>query len=282
MSYEEIYSIVKLFYENFGLKKVRFTGGEPLIRRDAEKIFRKIAEFPLELAITTNGYFLHRYLDLFKEIGLKNINISLDSLNPEKFNKIVGKNAFRRVMSNIFSAVLQDFNVKINVVVIRGVNDSEIIDFLKLTEKHEIDVRFIEYMPFSDNSWELQKVFSYKEMLQTVSAKYQVEKLPELSNATSRRFRVKGFAGTFSVIASVSFPFCSGCNRLRLTSDGKLVNCLFSPVKYDLLTPFRKGENILPIIEEAVLLKARSRGGLPRFDKINQVVVSNRMQSLGG
>ena len=265
MTADELLSISEVFIEQLGVKKIRVTGGEPLLRKDAYEIIERLGRLPVELAITTNGILLHEFLDLFEEIGLRSINISLDTFRKDRFLELTRRDQYDQVMENIGRAQDRGFRVKLNMVVMKGINDDELIDFVERTREARIHVRFIEFMPFDGNQWHWEKVFSYQEMLDRISEKYSIDKLNDAPHSTSKAHQVKGFKGTFAVISSVTHPFCSTCNRIRLTAEGKLRNCLFSTKETDLLTPFRAGEEILPFIEKSILDKHFQLGGLPDF-----------------
>lgn len=282
---EELIQLATLFVEEFGIKRIRFTGGEPLLRKDAGEIIRAIGQLPVTLNITTNGIFLDQYLDLFEEIGLTSLNISLDTLDAAKFKKITLRDEFDKVMTNIDLALARGFRIKVNAVAIKGFNDEEVLDFVKWTEKRPIHVRFIEFMPFSGNEWQWEKVVPYQELLQRVSAHYPIEKLTDAPSSTTKSYRVPNFAGTLAFISTVSQPFCQGCNRIRLTADGKLRNCLFARGEFDLKTPLREGKEVKGLIQEAMQAKFKERGGLPEewFDESFVNELSDRsMTAIGG
>ncbi len=277
MSAEEIEGIVGIFAE-MGIERVRFTGGEPLVRRDALDIFQRIGRLPLKLSLTTNGFNLEKFLSCFKEIGLRSINVSLDTLHPEKFLQITRIDGFNRVKNNIDTLLKMNFHVKLNVVVMNGFNNSELCDFVAWTQNVPIQIRFIEFMPFKGNAWEKEKVFSLKQMLEEIGTKFEFEKLHDHPNDTDKKYQVKGFMGSFGVISSVTEPFCSGCNRLRITADGKMKNCLFSQSETDLITAYRKGEDIRPLIKQTVEAKFAGFGG----QELNSQMNNRSMISIGG
>lgn len=284
MSVEEIDSIVSVFV-NAGVKKIRFTGGEPLIRKDAKQIFERISKYPVELAITTNGVYVHEFLDVFQEVGIRSINVSLDSLQRDKNFSITQRDNFETVFNNIILLANNNFHVKVNVVIMKGVNDNEILDFIEWTKHLPIHIRFIEFMPFDGNKWSNDKVFSYSDILHVASTKYKFIKLSDEKNDTAKKFFVPTHKGTFAVISTMSFPFCNGCNRLRLTTDGKMKNCLFSKGEVDLLQALRKSENILPLINQCVYEKQKELGGQFTVESKNTMcsTISNRsMINIGG
>ncbi|MEX0680320.1 MAG: GTP 3',8-cyclase MoaA [Balneolales bacterium] len=262
---EELIEVVSIFSE-MGVKKIRFTGGEPLVHKDAGFIIEEISKRVPETTITTNGILLHKYFGLFKKTGLTSLNISLDTLNPERFQFITRRDRFDKVLDNIHTAISHNFHVKVNVVLLKGQNDDEIVDFIRWTEDTPVHVRFIEFMPFQGNEWDNSKLVSYFEVLDAVKKEYIIEKLEDDKHATTKSYRVKNAAGTFSVISSMTAPFCSTCNRLRLTADGKMRNCLFSSEDTDLLTPLRAGEDIRPCILNCVRDKKEGHGGLNIYE----------------
>jgi len=287
MSYDEIYSIAKTFVDN-GVTKIRLTGGEPLIRKDIPIVLEKLASLQVELAITTNGITIDRHLETLKKYNIRNINVSLDTLNEDKFKEITRRNQFQKVYQNILLLVENGFNVKINAVLIKDFNENEIIDFIELTKELPVSFRFIEFMPFDGNKWDMKKMISYAEVMKLVNSHYSeenVERLQDAENDTSKNYRIKGFKGSFAIISSVTNPFCDSCNRLRLTADGKLKNCLFSASESDILTSFREGKSIEPIIQKAVLGKFKVRGGMDTLEKLKQpkLHTQNRnMTTIGG
>jgi cyclic pyranopterin phosphate synthase len=276
MTAEEIDTIASVFV-NEGVKKIRLTGGEPLVRKDAKEIIELLSKYPVELVITTNGVFVHEYIDTFKQAGIKSVNVSLDSLNRKTFFSITGRDEFDRVIQNIELLLKDDFHVKINVVVMKNVNDCEIPDFMEWTRHQPVHVRFIEFMPFAGNNWINERVFSYKEMLKLITSGYSFFKLPDDRNDTAKKYFVPEHKGTFAIISTMSEPFCSGCNRMRLTTDGKIKNCLFSKNEVDILGALRKGENILPLIRQCVVNKEEALGG--QFDILDGAKDASKIQN---
>ncbi len=284
MTAEETLEIAKTFI-SMGVKKIRLTGGEPLIKRNAEMIIKALGQLPIELTLTTNAVVVDRYIDVMKEAGIKSLNVSLDSLKEERFNDISRRGYFTRIFDNIALLLDQGFDLKINVVLIRGVNDDEIIDFIEWTRDTALSVRFIEFMPFDGNQWNWDKKVSYNEILSAVESKFgdQFSKIEGKPNDTSRNFKLNGAKGSFGIISTVTNPFCDTCNRIRLTADGKIKNCLFSQSETDLLTAHRNGQPIEPIIREVMLSKEKERGGNGQFDDEMVKSMKNRsMTTIGG
>jgi cyclic pyranopterin phosphate synthase len=282
MTYEEIYTIAKTFVHH-GVTKIRLTGGEPLIRKDISVIMNKLASLPVELSITTNAVIVDRFLDTLKANGVQNINVSLDSLNKKKFEQITRRDQFEKVYNNILLLIAEGFNVKLNVVLIKGFNESEIVDFVRLTKYLPITVRFIEFMPFDGNKWNIEKMVSYKEVMTILSNSFSEESIRRLQDApndTSKNYRIKGFKGSFAIISSVTNPFCDSCNRLRLTANGHLKNCLFSATESDLLISLREGKDISPIVKKAVQAKFAIRGGMDTLEKLKEPLLHSKNRSM--
>lgn len=284
MQPEEIESLAKLFVDN-GVSKIRLTGGEPLVRKDAADIILRLAKLPVKLTLTTNATRLHDFVDVLEEAKVSSLNISLDTLDPDKFNIITRRDSFKKVMDNINLMIARNFHVKVNVVVMKGMNDHEINDFVAWTKKVPVHVRFIEFMPFEGNRWTSNQVFTWKEMLDEISRKYSPVALKGDIHDTAKKYSIEGHQGTFAVISTMSSPFCAGCNRMRLTADGKMKNCLFSQEETDLLTALRKGDDVLPLIQDSIRSKAKELGGqfTKDFEKIHTEDLHNRsMISIGG
>ena len=282
MSYEEIYTIAKTFVKH-GVTKIRLTGGEPLIRKDIHVILKKLSSLGVELSITTNAVLVHKYIDALKDSGIKSINVSLDTLNREKFSQITRRNEFERVYQNILLLIREGFQVKINSVLIKDFNEDEIIDFIELTKKHSITIRFIEFMPFNGNKWDMSKLVSYAQVIDRVHAKYSkelIQRLQDAPNDTSKNYKVMGYQGSFSVISSVTNPFCDSCNRIRLTANGRLKNCLFSDGEEDLLTPLRNGKEIEPMIYKLIQGKKKIRNGMETIESFQEPESHNQNRSM--
>jgi GTP 3',8-cyclase len=287
MTHGEIAHIARLFVEQHGINKIRITGGEPLVRPDAVAIVRDLAQLPVSLGLTTNALTLHRHLGGLLEAGLRSINVSLDTFDAERFRTIARRDGFDTVWRNVQEALASGLRVKVNMVVMRGINDDELVRFVELTRDHAVHVRFIEFMPFAGNGWGRERVYTYAEMLGHIGSVHSFEKLEDEPNSTAKAYRVPGWKGTFAVISTVTDPFCSGCDRLRLTAEGRMRNCLFSREETDLLSALRRGEDITALIAANVLAKHAMLGGLPPFkpEKQEEVLhdLSERpMVSIGG
>lgn len=280
----EIEALAKSFVR-LGVDKIRLTGGEPLVRKDFSQIIQSLAALPVNLTLTTNGIRLHHFLPQLKEAGVRSLNISLDTLQADKFSLITRRNEFKNVWQNIHAALDAGIHIKVNVVAMKGINETEINDFVAWTKDTPVHVRFIEFMPFDGNRWQKEKVLTYQQILQTIESQYDAIKLKDELNDTTKKYTVPGHQGTFAVISTMTAPFCGTCNRIRLTADGKMKNCLFSKEETDLLSALRNGEDIEPLIQQTILRKHAAHGGqfTTAMEKVETEQLRNRsMIAIGG
>ncbi|KAL9111714.1 MAG: hypothetical protein Q9187_007893 [Circinaria calcarea] len=243
-----------------GVTKIRLTGGEPTIRRDILPLMHNIGALRSgglkELCLTTNGIALHRKLDSMVEAGLTGVNLSLDTLDPFQFQIMTRRKGFEAVMKSVdrileMNKLGASIKLKVNCVVMRGVNEREILPFVEMGREKDIEVRFIEYMPFDGNKWSKGKMLSYKEMLEVIREKYpSLRKVQDARNETSKTYEVPGFLGRVGFITSMTHNFCGSCNRLRITSDGNLKVCLFGNAEVSLRDLLRQRNGGNPIDEE--------------------------------
>lgn len=286
MTADEIVKIASAFV-GLGVDKIRLTGGEPLVRKDAREIILRLGELGTQLTLTTNGLLVHQFLDTFKQAKIETINVSLDTLIKKKYQQITRRNLFDTVLENVDLLLAEGFRVKINVVLMKGFNQDEIVDFIGLTEHKNVQIRFIEFMPFSGNAWDKSKLVTYSEIVNEVAAAFpnQIERITDAPNDTAKNFKIVGYEGSFAIISSVTNPFCSTCNRIRLTADGKLKNCLFSDSETSLLDALRAGESILPLIQQNLLAKKAVRSGLDsdlKFQDPDAFSKNRSMIAIGG
>jgi cyclic pyranopterin phosphate synthase len=284
MQADEIETLAKIFV-SLGVDKIRLTGGEPLIRKDAKEIILALSKLPVKLTLTTNGLRLHEFVNTLEQANVHSLNISLDTLQPEKFQRITRRDNFQKVYDNIQLLMKRNFHVKVNMVVMKELNDNEINDFIEWTKYDPVHVRFIEFMPFSGNRWTSNKVFTMHQMLEVIGEKYEMEKLHDEKHDTAKRYKVQGHAGTFAIISTMSSNFCGDCNRMRLTADGKMKNCLFSKEENDLLTALRNGEDVVQLIYKSIRSKAKELGGqfTADFEHLHAEDIHNRsMITIGG
>ena len=237
LTFDEIVRVAAIF-AGLGVRKIRLTGGEPLVRGGLPLLVERLAalEGVEAIGLTTNGVLLARHAADLRHAGLRALNVSLDTLRPERFAAIAKRDEFSAVIDGIETALGLGFApLKLNVVVIRGVNDDELLDFVGLAQHRPINVRFIEYMPFDSNRWNTDGFMPFGELRRTISGAHEL--LPVMGvdpHAVSKDYHIPGFQGKVSFISSMSEHFCGGCNRIRLTSDGSVKPCLFSRAETNL------------------------------------------------
>jgi GTP 3',8-cyclase len=245
LSFEEIERIVRLTVE-MGIRKIRLTGGEPLLRHDLEKLVARLASIAgiEDLAMTTNGFLFAEKARALREAGLRRVSFSLDSLDRANFKKITGRDGLDSVLASIRLAQELGFQpVKVNAVVIRDINLHEIEALAEFARDRELSLRYIEFMPLdSARAWQKEMVVPGREILQRLQARFALHPVtPENLSSTSTRWAFADGRGEIGIIAPVSEPFCGHCNRLRLTADGKVRTCLFSVKEHDLRVELRHG-----------------------------------------
>ncbi|MCI4624656.1 MAG: GTP 3',8-cyclase MoaA [Candidatus Magnetoovum sp. WYHC-5] len=284
MSAEEILKVVECAVE-LGVKKIRITGGEPLIRGDIGYIIKKIKELGGvdDLSVTTNGIKLAKYAFSLKEAGLERVNISLDSLNPQRFAEITNGGLLSTVFDGIKAAEKAGLlPIKINMVPIRGINDDEIEDFAKLTFVTNYHIRFIELMPFNKGKWwTADKLISTEEIKSRIEKIAPLEPVKKRQSGPARYYKFSEALGVVGFISPITHHFCNQCNRLRLTSEGKLRPCLFMNREIDLLSEIRKGagkEEIKAILLKAVEVKPEGHRIVEEKDPVSQT----EMSKIGG
>lgn len=260
MQVDEIETIAQKFVA-LGVTKIRLTGGEPLVRKEFSEILSRLSKLPVEISITTNAVLVHKFIADFKAAGIRSVNVSLDTLNAETFKKITKRDQFHLVWKNIQLLLKEGFRVKINAVAIEGVIEKEILDFVAITKDLPLHVRMIEFMPFEGNHWQSKKVITAAEMMNWVEAEYDMVKLKDKPHATAKKYKAIGHEGTFAFITTMTEHFCGDCNRMRITADGKMKNCLFGQEEMDLLGYLRQGKDFEPLIKLSVLRKHAVMGG---------------------
>ncbi|EGD80518.1 molybdenum cofactor synthesis 1 isoform 2 [Salpingoeca rosetta] len=266
LTFDELVRLARIFASN-GVSKIRLTGGEPLLYPQLSDLIREFRGMPgiESVGITTNGLTLARKLDALKDAGLTHLNVSLDTFHEHKFNIISRRRGLDRVFRGIDAAIDAGLTPKINVVLTRNVNDDELLDFVEWTREKPVDVRFIEYMPFDGNRWNMDRFVSYKEMLERIEQRFTLTRLSDHPNDTSKAWWVPGHAGRIGFITSMSEHFCGSCNRLRITANGQLKVCLFGSTEVDLKHALRRSENDEETIREidaAVKRKKKQHAGM--------------------
>lgn len=285
LTYEEILHLVGLTVQR-GIRKVRVTGGEPLVRKGFTGFLERLCRIKglEEVSLTTNGVLLKECAADIKRCSICRINVSLDSLRPERFERITGKDCLQQVWEGIEEAMHMGFDpIKINVVAMKGVNDDEILDFAQLALKHPYHVRFIELMPIGDgNGWRPEQFMSWDEIYDRVRFIGTLTPVSSGPNdGPAQRYKLDGARGEIGLIGALSHHFCAACNRLRLTAEGTLRGCLFSDQETDLKTPLREGSGddaILQLIEQTIEDKPKDHGLLAQGPR----KCVRQMHSIGG
>jgi GTP 3',8-cyclase len=263
LSFEEITRVTRVLVSDCGVRTIRLTGGEPLVRKGIEELTGMIAaiDHGLDIAMTTNGILLRDKAQALKAAGLTRLNISLDTLQRDRFRNLARRDALDRVLDGILAAREAGFTrIKLNMVVMRGQNDDEILDFARLARQEGYEVRFIEFMPLdADGLWTPEAVVASREIIETIDREFPVEPVHDERPAPANRYRFKdGAPGGIGVIPSVSDAFCKVCNRIRLTAEGHLRTCLFSLREHDVKALLRGGasdEQIRDFVKDAVWAK---------------------------
>ena len=257
LSFEEITRLASIFIQ-FGVEQIRLTGGEPLVRQNLPELIVRLTALDglRDLSLTTNGSLLATRAAELRRAGLNRINVSLDTLRPDRFIKLTKRGDLAEVLNGIQTAREVGFeSIKINAVVIEGVNEDEIIDLVDYSRTEGLEIRFIEYMDVGNaNDWSLKRTVSKKDILQTIHSRYPLKEVGRREGrAPATDYEFVDGTGSVGIIGSVTEPFCSSCTRGRLTADGRLVTCLFSETGFDLKTLLRGGES-----DEAIASVIRS------------------------
>jgi len=287
LSFEEIIRLSSIF-ANLGVEKIRITGGEPLVRPSIENLIKSIAKIRhiKSIGLTTNGLLLLERVEALKSSGLNNVNISLDSFKEDRFKMMTGINGLGKVISSIQKAKDAGFDVKINTVVVRGWNDDEVVEFANFARRTGITVRFIEFMPLDGTGiWRSDLVFSKKEMIEKLES--NIGKVsPVLEQEISAPAKLYSFSdriGTIGFIPSVTEPFCNQCDRIRLTSDGRFLTCLFESPGYDIKSYLRKGASDEELSQCLIHCMTMKQEGIVSLIRINGLKPKlNLMHTIGG
>ena len=287
LTFDEIVRLSSIL-AGLGIEKIRITGGEPLVRPSIENLIKSITKIHhiKSVGLTTNGLLLLEKVKVLKSSGLESVNISLDSFKEDRFRMMTGINGLSKVINSIHKARDAGFNVKINVVVVRGWNDDEIVEFANFARRTGITVRFIEFMPLDGTGvWRSDLVFSKKEMVEKLES--NIEKMfPVLGQDISAPAKLYSFSdgeGTIGFIPSVTEPFCDECDRIRLTSDGRFLTCLFESPGYDIKKDLREGASDRELSQCFVNCIAMKQEGIVRLIRINGLKPKlNLMHTIGG
>ncbi len=291
LRYEECIELIDIAKEFLGISKVRFTGGEPFVRKGFVDFVKMVFDrFPgLDLRITTNGTLLEPYVNELFKAGLKVINISLDTFDRNKFKFITGRDEHAKVMRSIFKSIEKGIKVKINVVALKSINDGEIEDFVRFAIDYPVDVRFIEFMPIGEGSkWQMSFFLSSKDILKKAS--YVADLVPVEVNKEEKgpanMYLIRGGKGRIGLISPLTNHFCSTCNRIRITADGRLRTCLFSDKEYRLRPILRSDkvsrDKLLEVMQKAVLKKPLGVEILKKRMGSGSSVCAKIMSAIGG
>jgi len=284
LSWEEMLRIVHVLNQ-LGIRKVRITGGEPFVRPGLMDFLQELAKIKnLEICLTTNGVLLENHLDSLLNLGIRNVNLSLDSLDSERFFKITRRNDFDQVYRNLMRMIEANFIVKLNAVVMHGMNETDILPLVNFTEKHPVSVRFIEEMPFNGSGLVEEKLFwDYRRILSHIKTEFpHIEEVPMAYGETSKNYHVPGFMGDVGIIAAFSRTFCGSCNRIRVTSLGQVKTCLYDDGVFDLKEYLRLGVSDGDLKNTMIkIFGERPKDGF-EAENNRKGVINESMTSIGG
>ena len=282
LSFEEIERVAQIMVERFGVNAIRLTGGEPTVRAKLSILVAKLAALNVDLAMTTNGVTLPLLADELRSAGLRRINISLDSLRADRFEELTRRNELPRVLEGIEAALQAGFDpVKVNVVVMKGINDDEIVDFAHFGRERGLVVRFIEFMPLdADEGWSNDQVMTQAEILTSLSGEFELVPITRTS-APATRWRYADGRGEVGIVASVSQSFCDSCDRVRITADGQFRNCLFAIEETDVRALLRNGAST-DEIAEALQRSVSSKWAGHSINQVHFIRPRRSMSEIGG
>lgn len=285
LSIDELITVSENLVE-LGIDKIRITGGEPFVRKDLMVLMRKLAAIKAlkDISVTTNATLIGEHIDELKALGITNINLSLDAINKETFEKITRRSQYDIVHRNLLRLIDEDFNIRINFVVLDRQNTQDILPILELTKHHNVSVRFLEEMPFNGGSRAFNTIkWDYKYILAFIQTKYpDITLMPSEKTSTSINYKIKNHVGSFGLIPSFSRTFCGSCNRLRISATGDVITCLYGkPVANirEVLRANQAKENLQHEIRKAI--STRAANGFEAQQQ-NQGVFENSMTSIGG
>ena len=282
LSFEEIERFARICTEHFGFDGIRLTGGEPLVRAHLPELVQRLASLNVDIALTTNGATLRLHAAALAKAGLKRINISLDSLRRDRFLELTRRDELDRVMDGIDSALSAGLNpVKINVVMMRGINDDEIVDFARFGREKGVTVRFIEFMPLeAGDVWNESLVVPAEEIVETINDAIPMEPITRGSEP-AERWRYTDGNGEVGVIASVTRPFCGNCDRVRITAEGQFRTCLFAVDEFDMRTLLREEADDNKLVE-AIKAAVGTKWAGHSIGQVNFIRPSRTMSQIGG
>jgi len=282
LTFEEIERVARIMVERYGVDGIRLTGGEPTVRARLPILVEKLAALGVDLAMTTNGVTLPLLADELKAAGLRRVNISLDSLRADRFEELTRRDELDRVLDGIEAAKAAGFDpVKINVVVMKGINDDEVIDFAHFGRDRGVQVRFIEFMPLdADEVWNNDRVLTQHEILATLQAEFELEPI-ERTSSPATRWRYADGGGEIGVVASVSESFCDTCDRVRITADGQFRNCLFATDETDVRSLLRDGSSD-DVVADVLARSVASKWEGHQINQVQFIRPRRSMSEIGG
>lgn len=282
LSWEEMARLVKILVD-LGINKIRLTGGEPFLRKGIMDFLEEIHQHKsLDICITSNGVLLGEYLDQLDQMGIRKINLSLDSLDPARFNDITRRDEFDKVLSTLHRMIDLNFKVKINAVVMKGKNEQDIISLANLAKGHQVSVRFIEEMPFNGKGEKIETLTWLDIKQELLKGFSLLDEIPMEQGDTAQRYQINGFKGDVGIIAAHSRTFCGTCNRLRITAKGEVKTCLYDDGVFDLKTYLRSGVSDEEI--RKVLINLNQKRPVDGFEAENnrKVIINESMTTIGG
>lgn len=286
LSYEEITRLLKVL-GHVGFKKVRFTGGEPFLRKDFMQVLENTASLDTykSIHITSNGTLLQKHIAKLKELGITKINLSIDSLDKERFHKITRRDDFEKVMQTFHLLIENGFQIKLNAVIMKGINEQDIIPLAELAKDYPVDVRFIEEMPFNGGYKENIEMYSARDIYADLNTHFtDLEKIPSKHGDTARLLSIPGYKGNIGVIAAFSRTFCNTCNRLRISSKGEIKSCLYDDGVFNIRDYMRSGATNIELankFREIIRLKPKDGFQAEKMRKSPKEVMQS-MSSIGG
>jgi cyclic pyranopterin phosphate synthase len=282
LTFEEIERVARIMVERYGVDGIRLTGGEPTVRAKLPVLVEKLAALGVDLAMTTNGVSMPLLAADLKAAGLRRVNISLDSLRADRFEELTRRDELDRVLDGIDAAVAAGFDpVKVNVVVMKGINDDEVLDFARFGRDRGVTVRFIEFMPLdADEVWNNDRVLTQDEILATLRTEFEIEPIPR-TTAPATRWRHADGRGEIGVVASVSQSFCDTCDRVRITADGQFRNCLFATDETDVRSLLRDGSSD-DVVAEALARSVASKWAGHQINQVHFIRPRRSMSEIGG
>lgn len=283
---DELKSVTEVLV-GMGIDKIRLTGGEPFVRKDIMELFRFLSELDglKDISVTTNATLIGQHISEMKSMGIKNVNVSLDAIDKLTFKKITRRDNYEVVMENLIRLIEEDFNVRINFIVLEGQNQQDILPLLEAMKHYPVSVRFLEEMPFNGGSRSFGSItWDYKTILDYIGNQYpKSKKLEAPKTSTSINYQIEGHKATFGIIPSFSRTFCGSCNRLRITAKGDVITCLYGKPKTNVRSLVR-GENSKEQIKKAIskAIGARAKTGFQAQEEHQTSVFENSMTSIGG